>query len=305
MERSGAEEAAASEESSGASSFTENIDVMSTNYVDYLTDFTLDQTQLPNAAPTREDLLRVRTNNRIRYREFLDGRDLQAMFDGRVYLDHYDTRSDLDSQIYSLDSLVTQRLNKVLTLGGGYGFEYRKRDQETQSTSHKFLLDGRYRPDKTWLTRLVLSTSFFDYNDYFGTGLDQTRYEARFFQHYFPYQDRTVLLLGLRALRADADAARNSYNRYIAELRGNYEIDEVHSVQGWLRYNNIAYDGQFNALEPFGREDDRYEAGVGYRYTFSETLAAFVEFNYIDNESNTTVNNYDSTRSTLGVDLRF
>lgn len=277
----------------------------STNTADYLTNFALDENQLPGATPTRDDYLRVRTNNTIRYSDTFNDRLYMVEVLGGLYADNYDGRSSLNSDSLWTRGSVLRQVMSGMWLGGGYEFKYRRRDQETQNTSNQGFIDWRYRPNLMYTSRLMLSAENQNYNDFFGTGLDQNQYSANFTQLYYPFEDKTSLLFGLMATRADADADNFSYNRYIFQLRGHYQLDDQNALRAWGRYHDVRYDGQFSTVEPFGRVDHRYEMGAGYRYTFSKMATVFAEFEYIVNDSNTVNNDYDGTRTSVGVELSF
>ena len=289
----------------GLDDVTDKMDVVSLNAVDYLTDFTLDENQIPNATPTREDLWRARTVNTLRYRDFVGESRDQIIGAVGANFDAYDSRSDLNASKLWASGTYRAALSPVLWLGGTYRFEYRTRDQETQSTSHNFATDLRYRPNTSYLTVATARAQLFDYNQYFGAGLDQNRYELSANQYYYPFGDATFLQVGVTGTRTDADASRNSFDRVIVSSLLHYELTDEHAFRANARYLDIDYEGIFNVAQPFSREDNRYEVGVGYRYTYSEAVTAFAEFLYIDNDSNTIQNNYESTRSTVGVLLRF
>ena len=112
-------------------------------------------------------------------------------------------------------------------------------------------------------------------------------------------------MLGGRYAGASANQNDFSYNGWEASARFIFKLPYHVELSPHLSYGEDQYKGPATALETTKRKDERLRTGVGVNWRFTEGWSVETSWQYTDNTSNSSLNQYKQHLFSLGMAWNF
>ena len=112
-------------------------------------------------------------------------------------------------------------------------------------------------------------------------------------------------MLGVRYIGGSADEGDYSYNGWEGSLGFTFKLPYEFELSPFVAFAQEFYDGPATVLENSDRQDDRWRVGTSLTYHITEAWDAEVLYQYTNNESNSSLYDYDQHLVTMGLAWKF
>ncbi len=117
--------------------------------------------------------------------------------------------------------------------------------------------------------------------------------------------DKFSLQGGVRVFGRDVKDHDLGYNGWEVSGRGNYQISQNVELSPFVAYNEQDYKGTATALETEDRRDSQLRAGLNLTWDLTSTLALECGYQYVTNDSNSALHDYDQQIVNTGLVWKF
>ncbi len=108
-------------------------------------------------------------------------------------------------------------------------------------------------------------------------------------------------MLGGRYLGGKANNNMNSYDGWETSARFTFKLPYGFQLSPHISYTEEYYDGPATTLETAKRKDERLRTGLGLTYAIDESWSIETSYQYTNNNSRSSIYDYDQHLTSLGV----
>ena len=132
-----------------------------------------------------------------------------------------------------------------------------------------------------------------------------TYWTAGEYARFFFGEKNHEFMIGGRYLGADANNNNYSYNAWEASALFNFKLPYGFQLTPSISYGEEYYKGPATSLETEKRKDERLRTGLGLAYAIDENWSIETSYQYTNNNSRSSIYDYDQHLTSLGVSWSF